>query len=162
MPAGRTFAPESRGRKPEGDGRRHLGTTRSQKVERRALWVVQRWADDPSVRPGAMKLEVQARFECGITASDQALSRAYELMAEHRNDGGLVDRIAGFYFELAKDARRDKQFNSARMAMDSLRAHLGIGAPERVEHSGGVSVEVEQAIADLTDDELALLARLEK
>lgn len=139
--------------------RRYRGATKSQKVERRATWVLEQWAAKPSLRRSELVDRLRTTFECGIGAADEAIQRAYSMFAELKSDASLPDRIAHEYLSIAEEARRAKDWRAATKALDSLRLHLGIGAPERVEHSGAVALT--KRLEDLSDEELALAARLD-
>lgn len=126
-------------------------------LERRARWVIERWDERPSLRYGEMVEEVRKNFEVGKTAGEQAIKRAYAVMAEEASNEHLADRITAKYLSLSEGAERAGDWRAARSILDSLRRHLGLGAPERVEHT----IKDEQ-MDDLTDAQLAALAALDR
>jgi hypothetical protein len=157
------FAPGVRGRASGESEHRYKGSTRSQKVERRALRILEIWADHPALRPAELKERIQREFECGIGSAADALARAYEIYEEKRDDETLVSRVAEQYLMISEDARRAGKFSAATRALDSLRAHLGLGQPDRVEVTLGAGmVSRDDELAEWSDDELKLLARLER
>jgi arginine utilization protein RocB len=131
-------------------------------VERRALWIIDTWAHSFSLRPSQLKEMVRKQFECGINAAEDAMSRAYEIYKERMDPEKLGQQLAAQYLELAEQAKRNGKEAEARKCLDSLRAHLGLGAPERVEHSGTIGVSRDEALEPLTDEELAVLARMDQ
>lgn len=130
-----------------------------EQLDRRAQWVIDRWDERPSLRYTEMLKEVRAAFECGKTAAEKAIQRAYEILRETWADPALSDRIAHKYMAIVEGAERAGEFRAARAALDSLRRHLGLGAPDRVEHSGGLDINAEK-LEDLTEDELRIMAKV--
>ena len=128
-------------------------------LERRAQWVIDRWDEMPSLRYSEMVKEVRRTFECGKTAGEKAIERAYEILRVTWSDPALSDRIAHKYMSIVEAAEKAGEFRAARAALDSLRRHLGLGAPDRVEHSGGLEIK-QEAVEDMTDEELRLIARM--
>lgn len=94
----------------------------------------------------------------GKTAAEQAIKVAYELLHDEWKTGpSIVDRLASRYQAIADKAERAGDYRAAVRAMDSLRRHLGLGAPDRVEHT------TKEATHDLSNmSEADLLALYEK
>lgn len=132
----------------------------TEQLERRAQWVIDRWDERPSLRYGEMVREVQRQFECGKTAGEQAIKHAYTLLKELWSRPELVDRIANHYLAAFELAQTQNNPRSMVRALDSLRRHLGLGAPDRIEHSGEIGVTAEQ-LEDLTDEELRIMAKVD-
>lgn len=136
--------------------RRYKGATRSKRVERMATFVIQIWADHPALGYADVIDEVRKHFRCGQTAAEQAHKRAAERIEETATDPVMSARIAQGYWDLFAEAKRSKKLNAGRLLLDSLRAHLGVGAPERLEISTGTEV------ADLSEADLdEVIRRLE-
>lgn len=130
----------------------------AQKTERRAQRVLELWADKPSLRRDEIHGRIRREFKCGIGAADRAITRAYEYYAENSQDLQLTDRLAQHYWDIAEEAKKAGKFRDATKALDSLRAHLGIGAPERLELTNKTGVDM----AELTQEEIDMLARLDR
>lgn len=148
-------APPARSPKNRVKGTGQLGP--KDKVEARARWVIERWDERPSLRYREMVEEVRKHFEVGKTAGEQAIKRAYALMTEEFSNEHLADRITAKYISLAEAAERDGDWRAARSILDSLRRHLGLGAPDRVEHT-----IKDENMDDLSDEEVAILAKLDR
>lgn len=128
----------------------------------RAAWALDTWELRPSLRYGQMKKEIQKRFECGENAAEQAIKRAYEILREAWSDAPAVaDKITARYYALSESAERAGDHAAAIRAMTELRKHLGIGAADRVEHSGSVSVGTRD-LSDFSVEELMLLRKAEE
>ena len=132
------------------------GQSIKDQLDARARWVMDRWDERPSLRYRDMCAEVRRQFEVGKTAAEQAIKRAYALMKEEASNEHLADRITAKYMSLAESAERDGDWRAARSILDSLRRHLGLGAPDRVD----INVKDEN-MDDLTDAQLAALAALD-
>lgn len=112
---------------------------KQERTEAMARWTIDRWDERPSIRYLQMVPEIRRKFECGKTAAEQAIKRAYEMMREEWADKeSIADRIAARFFHLSEKAEAKGDLNAAIRALDSLRRHRGVGAPDRVEHSGEV------------------------
>lgn len=130
-----------------------------EQLDRRAQWVIDRWDERPSLRYGEMCNEVRRTFECGKTAGEKAIQRAYEILNSTWSDPRLADRISSHYMAAFELAQSQNDPRSMVRAMDSMRRHLGLGAPDRVEHSGDIDIRNEQ-VEDLTDEELRVMAKV--
>lgn len=151
-------SPKTRGRRTKEPGQRSL------KLERRAMRALEIWADRPSMRSDEVKAQIRAEFKCGYGASDEALTRAYELFELYRDDQGLAltNRVAMAYWEIFEEAKRDRDHQGARKALDSLRSHLGLGAPDRLEITGTMGRSEDPDLEDFTQEQLELLAKLDQ
>ena len=137
-------------------------------LEARGRWVVEHWDEVPSLRYKDMLAAVRLHFLIGKTAGEQAIKRAYEIMRETWSDPSWGDRIAARYLEISEKAEKRGDLTNARKALDSLRAHLGIGAPQRhaIEHSGSIDSETTLNLTDedyesMSDEQLLALAKLD-
>lgn len=119
-------------------------------IERRAQWAIEEWRRFPSMGYGQMVAAISKHFEVGITGSEQTIKRAYEIIKA--NSGGFVDRIFDMYMHIADEQLAHGERGEARRTLDSVRAHLGISAPARIEHSGIVGVQHAEANFDDMDD----------
>ncbi len=156
------FQPSARATGPEG---RHKGGTRTEKTEQRARRILEIWTARISARPDEIKSMIRTEFQCGIRAAEEALARSYELYAQAASSDQvehLVGKLALRYLALSEEAQRMGNLGEARKSLDSLRAHLGISAPQRIEHSGSVTVSRDEAMEDLTDEQLALLRQIDE
>lgn len=157
------FQPVARRIKGEG---RHKGTTKSEKTELRARRILEIWSDRISMRPEEIKAVIRAEFLCGATAAAEALARAYELYAlavSSESVEHLVGKLALRYLALSEAAQRAGNLPEARKNLDSLRAHLGISAPQRIELSGSVgTVSRDPGMENLTDEQIALLRQIDE
>lgn len=121
------------------------------KLEMRAQWALERWEKHPSLTYLMMLAEIRKRFDVGKSAGEQSIKRAYQILRDQWSNSDIVDRLAARYHSIADKAEADGDWHAAIRAMDSLRRHLGIGAPDRVEHSRGVS---QHKLDDVDDDDL--------
>lgn len=152
-------------RKPK-EGR-HRGSTKSERTEQRARRVMEIWTDRISARPEEIKAIIRAEFQCGINAASDAMARAYELYAlavSSESVEHLVGKLALRYLALSEAAQRAGNLPEARKNLDSLRAHLGISAPQRIELSGSVggTVSRDPGMENLTDEQIALLRQIDE
>lgn len=134
-----------------GTERRYKGRTASQRAEQAAAWVVDEWAVRPSIGYHELIGKIRERFECGRDLAEQAIKVAREILHDRASDPAIADKIAAAYWQLYEDAVMNKDRAQARKALDSLRAHLGVGAPERRHVTGSVALDLDK----LSDDELA-------
>lgn len=134
------------------------GQSLKDQLETRARWVIERWDERPSLRYREMVEEVRKRFEVGKTAGEKAIQRAYAIMKEEASNEHLADRITAKYISLAEAAERDGDWRAARSILDSLRRHLGLGAPDRL----NITDDRDENMDDLSDDEVAVLAKLDR
>lgn len=142
--------------------RRYKGTTRTAKIETRATFVLELRADFPSLGYSEQVAAVRAKFECGETAAEEALARASERQLEMYKEGdpALAAEVATAYRRIAEAAEKDKKYNAARMAWDSLRSMLGLGVPDRMKVE--LADKDEETMAAMSDDDVAALARFEE
>lgn len=131
--------------------------------ERNGEWMRDLIVDRPSL---TFKQRIEAaRTTLGIgkTAAEQAHARAKALLAEarERNYDAAIDAIWARACEDEETARNRGDLRTAnRIRIDTARL-LGLGAPDRVEHSGSVGRKVEVNYGDLTDEEIAVLKKID-
>lgn len=108
-----------------------------------------------------MKEAVRAHFECGFSAAQDTITRAYEVLEENMREFG-APRLFDAYYEIHTEQKKRNELGEARKTLDSIRALGGIGAPDRLEHSGEVEVKTKLPdVSDLSDSELrAMLKRV--
>lgn len=127
----------------------------------RARWISDHRARHPTLSYRETIDRTRRHFLIGRTAAEQAYSYLKQLESEavtEWRDRGL-ERLTAVYIRIAEAAERKGDLTNARKTADSLRALYGHGAPERVEHSGSIAVN---RFADLTDEELAIAAKLDR
>lgn len=124
--------------------------------EARAQWVLGTWTRHPTMGYGEMLRATRKHFECGKTAGEQAIKRCYELMKERTAE--LVSRFWDAYvsdsLEDAENARNRGDLRAANKIRTDLATKLGLGAPERIEHT-------HRDYGELEDDEIDALAKLD-
>lgn len=128
---------------------------------RRAQWIIERWRVRPSLSYQEMVKEVREAFDVGRTMAEFAIARANELLREMGADPALKDRITAAYWDIYESASTAKEYRAARAALDSLRRHLGVGAPDRVENTHIVEEVSDEQLEDLSDDQVRALAALD-
>lgn len=138
-------------RSNESQRRRFKGRTPAQRVALHATFVLDVWHEKPSIGYGELVEKVRAHFECGHASAEQAIKYARDILRERAADPSVADKIAEAYWNIYEDALKHGDRLNARRTLDSLRAHFGVGAPARVNHSGTVALDLEK----LSDDELA-------
>lgn len=106
-----------------------------------------------------MKAQIRREFKCGIGASDLAMEHALELFRAAATELALTDRIAVAYWHGIEESQRKGDWRAYFRGLDSLRAHLGLGAPERLEITGKVGAD---EMAELTDEEIALMEKMDR
>lgn len=130
-------------------------------LEQRAQWVIDRWDERPSLRYGEMVAEIRQRYFIGKNGAEQVVKRAREILRDSFDpvkNPELTDRITAKYFAIVEGAEREGEWRAARAALDSLRRHLGLGAPDRVEQTTKYNPE---DFEDMTDDQVRSLAQLD-
>ncbi len=126
------------------------------KTDQRAMWVIDRWDQRPSMMRKTMLLEVQRHFACGKTAAEQALKRAYEIYREEAADM-TQDKIVRHLQRLLETAERKGDERGAARILESIARVRGVAAAEKFED---VTPRVENA-RDLSTAQLDALAALE-
>lgn len=141
--------------------------TAAQKTTRqtheRARWIIDRWEDRPGLRYDQMVAEVRKVFTCGKTAAEQAIKAAHAMLREQSQDEHLGDRLVAKYLSISEEAQRNGAYRDAIRALSELRRHLGLGSPDRVQHSGNLDLEIgsPEDYDDMDEDELRALAKLD-
>ena len=145
-------------------GRRHVSEEekaahavrhpRSQKaaarVAQHATFVLDEWSVRPSLGYDEMVQKTRKALGCGEKAAKQAIKRAREILNERAHDPEIANKIASAYFDVYEDALAARDRRGALRALDSLRAHFGIGAPDRLHVTGALRLDLEK----MSDEEL--------
>lgn len=131
----------------------------------RAEWLLERWAERPSLfvnYPRSIR-EVRKQFECGQSVAEQTIKRAREILRERSADPERTERLREFveeqYLELAERAERRGDLGEKRKVLDSLTRLRGLAAPEQIEVKDVTEVA---PMDDLTDEEIAALAKVDR
>ncbi len=138
---------------------------RAQQItEQRAQFCRDLIVSRPSLMFADRIAHIRKEFSCGKTAAELAHARARELLAEAMKEyyaAGIEDILA----RAAEDeeaARRKGDLRAAnRIRIDTARLN-GMGVPDRVQLSGGVTVATVDAseLDGLTEEQLAVLATI--
>lgn len=134
-------------------------TTRlsSAKVDKAAVWCVQRWDMRPSLSYTQMAAEIRRAFGCGKTMSEQAIKRANEMFREHAATLLTQDRIAKHLHRLAENAERAGDSRTAARIYEGIARVTGVAAAEKIEDV----TEHPLNASELTAEQLEALAALE-
>ncbi len=132
-------------------------------LEHRAEWVIAHMKRYPGMRFTERRKAIMKALGIGKTAAEFAHKRALELRTEHRKEvvTRYLDHVVDRSIEDEEEARLMKDYRAAnRIRMDTARL-LGLGAPDKVEHSGGVDVKHKHDLSALTDEQLEALAAMD-
>lgn len=103
--------------------------------------------------------EVRARFGCGKTAAEQAYKRCNEIMqtewSSPERKKAAETMVLRKFAEIAETAERRGELRVASATWDRYRRMAGLGAADRMEHSGDAALL--DAMANVSDDKLAEL-----
>lgn len=126
-----------------------------------ASYVILRQRERPGIMYAQLVVELREKFECGRTSAEVGIQRAHEI--RRANTEKLISDptiIEDLYWELLEEAQRKGKTNDARRVLDSLRAHMGLGAPQRLELTRGK--DAASKLANLTPEEIEALAAFDR
>lgn len=152
-------APKLTTRRTKRAPRKLIGTY--EQTRTRANFIVSLITDRPSLTYDDRIEETRKKFGCGKGAAEQAHAMGKELLQKAREDyvKNAYDYILASSREDEEAARRRGDLRCAnKIRMDTARL-LGLGAPDRIEVTKKVDLE---GLAELTDEELMLLARIDR
>ena len=107
-------------------------------LDQRAAWIMREWERTPTLSYAECIDLLRERFECGVSAAEDAYARANELWAQAAME---IDpnRLLAFYWKLAEhalsDERKARGAVAAAKIIDSIFEKTGLAAPSKVEHS---------------------------
>ncbi len=115
----------------------------------------------PTMRYGEVVDDLRRQFNCSRRTAEYAITAANEMLRQDflKFAADAPRTIFDAYMDIHAEAMREKNWNAARRALDSVRDMFGIKSPVIV-HTG--SQPPPAAYADLSDAELAVIAKLDQ
>lgn len=133
------------------------------KKDAMARFVADERRREPTVRYGELERRIRAKFGCSITTAQSAITLGTQLIRDdfQKFAADAPRAIFDAYMDIHTEAMREKNWNAARRALDSVRDMFGMRkAPINVFMNGDAPPP--EAFAPLTDAQLDAMAAMDQ